>query len=784
MINTFINFRIFLEEKKYRIRNPKLNQFLHEHEFIYNHEKISFPSHLKIFEKMDQSKVVVIDQLEEFFIVCFKKILILINKDNLHFLNPLFIRNSSIIFRFLSHPDPIYIEKTEIKNDQIDTSNDTDFKNEIYQFNKIFTFDHIIDQSFQKIWRVVQSCISGYLIMQSYEISVKNRLKNLENKQDSTSIQPISQNEYVEIRNIGSSSLSSVSLIYHIEKEELFALKKFFKSTENEKLFKRECHNYSYLNFPFIPKFIGETNEKDGIIIEFINGKILSRAKNLEFGDKLSIICELLVTVMYLHKNKFIYRDLKPNNIMIDHNNDIVLIDFDRMIHLPNISEDEPTTNDFTEYSDPLITTDELSYKNDIYSLGKIISYLIKNDLETELMNKEENFKLKINEIIRKCTSLKEQRPTINDLFYEFFNSIDMFSIINKDKLIDYLLLAANLNDVKSQCKLGCIYDSGQYIARNIDKAIHFFTLSANKNNAISLHNLGVIYLKGEDIPKNIQKAIHYFSLASDQNFTSSQLQLAAIYLENDDVQHDINKGIHYLSLAADYGNKEAQFILGNFYYKNKYVQFDINKAIHYFSLASDQNHMIAQFDLGMIYCDGKYVPVNIEKAIHYFTLASNQNDGISQTNLGSIYYFGEYVPRDINKAIHYYELAVNNNDKDAMYNLGFIYYEGKYVEHNINKAIHYYELAADKNDIRAQFDLGQIFFENKLVPCDINKAIKYLTLAANQNHAQSQFALAYIFFEVQFVGHDIAKAIHYLTLAANQNHKQAQYNLGVSYLG
>lgn len=52
---------------------------------------------------------------------------------------------------------------------------------------------------------------------------------------------------------------------------------------------------------------------------------------NLDFNDKIKIFFEIILVLKYLYDNKFVYRDLKPNNIMINKNKNAILIDFDRM---------------------------------------------------------------------------------------------------------------------------------------------------------------------------------------------------------------------------------------------------------------------------------------------------------------------------------------------------------------------------------------------------------------------------------------------------------------------
>lgn len=54
--------------------------------------------------------------------------------------------------------------------------------------------------------------------------------------------------------------------------------------------------------------------------------------KPSKFANKEKIIFETILVLVYHHHHLFIYRDLKPNNIIVDRSNTIILIDLDRMI--------------------------------------------------------------------------------------------------------------------------------------------------------------------------------------------------------------------------------------------------------------------------------------------------------------------------------------------------------------------------------------------------------------------------------------------------------------------
>ena len=60
---------------------------------------------------------------------------------------------------------------------------DSIFRNEISNFNKIFSISSSNKKSICQIFKVIKSCISGYLIKQAYYKLTKNRIKNFNIKQ-------------------------------------------------------------------------------------------------------------------------------------------------------------------------------------------------------------------------------------------------------------------------------------------------------------------------------------------------------------------------------------------------------------------------------------------------------------------------------------------------------------------------------------------------------------------------------------------------------------------------
>ena len=104
------------------------------------------------------------------------------------------------------------------------------------------------------------------------------------------------------------------------------------------KNFEREANLLATLNHPSIPRIYDYFSQDDRsyLVLEFIHGKdleaIIAEADGfLPEEQALTWGIELCDVLAYLHAHKpdpIIFRDMKPSNVMINHNGDVILVDF------------------------------------------------------------------------------------------------------------------------------------------------------------------------------------------------------------------------------------------------------------------------------------------------------------------------------------------------------------------------------------------------------------------------------------------------------------------------
>jgi serine/threonine protein kinase len=149
--------------------------------------------------------------------------------------------------------------------------------------------------------------------------------------------------------------------------------------------FEREANLLATLHHPSIPRIYDyfSVESRSYLVLEFIHGKdmeaIINDVKNFLPEDMvLTWTIELCDVLDYLHRHKpdpIIFRDMKPSNVMINHNGDVMLVDF-------GIAKTFQTgikgTMIGTEgYSPPEQYRGEATPAADIYALGATIHHAL-----------------------------------------------------------------------------------------------------------------------------------------------------------------------------------------------------------------------------------------------------------------------------------------------------------------------------------------------------------------------------------------------------------------------
>ena len=149
--------------------------------------------------------------------------------------------------------------------------------------------------------------------------------------------------------------------------------------------FEREANLLATLNHPAIPRIYDYFTQNDHsyLVLEFVHGKdletVIADANGFLPEDQvISWAIQLCDVLAYLHGHKpdpIIFRDMKPSNVMINHNGDVVLVDFGIA---KTFQTGQKGTMIGTEgYSPPEQYRGEATPIADIYSLGAALHHAI-----------------------------------------------------------------------------------------------------------------------------------------------------------------------------------------------------------------------------------------------------------------------------------------------------------------------------------------------------------------------------------------------------------------------
>ena len=277
------------------------------------------------------------------------------------------------------------------------------------------------------------------------------------------------------VEEIGSGSFGKVFKIKKNNSEEIYALKTLNQSTLRQrkqlKYAIAECKILKSIRHPFIiPLFWAfQSDTHLFMILEFCPlgdfSKLLSYIHHLNIPQAKFYISEIILAIEHLHSLDVIYRDLKPQNILLDAFGHIRLADFG--LAKQNATQENPAMSfcGSPAYLPPEILTQSGLWKPaDVYSIGANLFELLTgeppffseniNVLYQRITNETLKFPQNFNEeamdlILKTMKRNPEERIKIAEIKqHEFFKDIDWDEMIKKK--VQPPFSAKYLHDIKS----------------------------------------------------------------------------------------------------------------------------------------------------------------------------------------------------------------------------------------------------------------------------------------------------------------------------------------------
>ena len=216
---------------------------------------------------------------------------------------------------------------------------------------------------------VTEEPISKYKMLKNYYIKTK------------PIDTPNLSNFYYSGFSLGEGYFGKVELVKHKTTNQLYALKVLKKSKIKEKKnfehILSEINNLKNCNFPFILKIFNTFQDEKRLFIvtEFVEGgdlmKIISKEKKFSEKTIKFILAQLLLCIDFLHSKNIVYRDIKPENVLIDLNGYLKLADFGLSKNLNDLDDTTKTFCGTPEFLPPEILSAEPYGKAvDIWSFG------------------------------------------------------------------------------------------------------------------------------------------------------------------------------------------------------------------------------------------------------------------------------------------------------------------------------------------------------------------------------------------------------------------------------
>ena len=386
----------------------------------------------------------------------------------------------------------------------------------------------------------------------------------------------LSLNDFQIIKLIGSGASSRVYLAIHINTFSFVALK-IYDSNKNDSFLREKTFFEKSQNHPYIIEYYGSFSDKDNkgiLLLDFkSNGSISDlfksnensikfcyKPKNLsEFDLIAKLFLNLLFALHHLHYNlNCVYQDLTPDNIIIDHNFDLFLTDFESAIYLDSDKQNES------------------SFWNDLLLFGKIVFYIcernkfddftsIKDISLSQISDPQYNV---LNFILSQCDTNIKKHYSSTHLFIHEIQLIGFLFPSNDRQLFSQIFEknSSLINDSVFGVNNDLIFN--EYVSSDNKKLISYFYKYRSEIRFASFV-IASCYKNGLFVEKNHEKARKYYDEKSDK------FEILSIFIDDESPRFlEIDKEVSssYERAPSDSKLKKSlikiKYKIGTYYFK------------------------------------------------------------------------------------------------------------------------------------------------------------------------------------------------------------------------
>jgi len=207
------------------------------------------------------------------------------------------------------------------------------------------------------------------------------------NAQETLGSRKVTKDDFEQLKVIGRGAYGKVLLVRHKASRRLYAMKvlkkaSLFLKTKHVEHTKAERQILEEVKHPFIVQlfYAFQTDDRLYLILEFASGGELftHMAAERMFSEEVAsfYLAELILALEHLHSLGIVYRDLKPENCLLDSDGHVVLTDFG--LSKVAIAQKTNTVCGTVEYMAPEILMEKHYGKGvDWWSLGILLFEMI-----------------------------------------------------------------------------------------------------------------------------------------------------------------------------------------------------------------------------------------------------------------------------------------------------------------------------------------------------------------------------------------------------------------------